>query len=764
MEKKEKRVVKLKIDWRINDGRTHHFIYNNLDTEEGIRLTHSQREKVIRKVEQHLRTTSRQLIKIDTEEEALQYLSDSFRAKLYCDFVGVIFIENDRYVPKTWSGDVATVERAFPLEVDQCSKHILHYSLTNNDATLIGEQCQLFNALKNAKVKTWFTVPIKDDRYTFGFCMIGFLNYVPLLEMGNHFDEFGQDVALAISLTRNREMQLKKIEGIEWIAQNFSIDAPFEESVGEITMRAGKGTNAHFACIYLYNDINNCFVFQPPSYGEMMGPKQLFIEQNYVLKEHFPYLEKTGGPQLTIPIAMDLKTIGVLHVERKKLGFFTDEDLRILSLLSDHIATLLENARLYNIEKENRNRLFFLLDYQQALVKETVKHDGFDGITSMLRRLFKQSVILFDRFMRPLSYELEEDEEKVIALAKEQADQLRRKNNLLITFNKQGKQFSVWPIKGGSDLLGYLAIRMSEKNLDEYGQLTIEMARNICSIQFIKQKLVLDATEQEKDHFMSQLLVEHVESEERILQYANLFMWDLFQPHRVALLSITLKEEEIEGCNLFEQQAKKATVWDYIKVFALEKNKDILTASFHDQYLLIVPVIKGKEKFWNELYEQMQQAVIRSRIKCHLFLGIGGKTEQIPEYYVSSQQARQALNIVENRFREKGYAFFEELGSYTILHHLDHVPDIHLFIDNQLGPLQKYAEKNNMDLLHTLRIYLQNNGNAKSTAEQLYLHRSSLLYRLERIETLLDVQLSDAEVRFNLMMAFKLDDMRRQPN
>ena len=182
-------------------------------------------------------------------------------------------------------------------------------------------ECQLFSLLKRSGVKTWFSVPIKDELHIFGFCIIGFLSYVPLLEMQKHFDEFGQDVALAISMTRNREMQLKKIEGIEWITKNLSIDAPFEESIEKITTRAGKGTNAEFACIYLFNDHDNSFIFQPPSYGKMTGLKQVKIEHNYVLKEHFPYLEKTGGTQITIPISMDLKTIGVFMWKGRGLAY-----------------------------------------------------------------------------------------------------------------------------------------------------------------------------------------------------------------------------------------------------------------------------------------------------------------------------------------------------------------------------------------------------------------------------------------------------------
>ena len=714
------------------------------------------------KVEQHLRMTSRQLIKIDTEEEALQYLSDSFRAKLHCDFVGVIFNENDLFEIKAWSGNINEVQQAFPLEVKSCSKRLLEHSLTNSEVDLGLEKCKLFSLLINNGVETWFTVPLKDEVHHFGFCIIGFLNYVPLLKMGKYFDEFGQDVAVAIAMTRTKEMQLKKIEGIEWITKNLSIDSPFEESIEEITTRAGKGTNAEFACIYLYNDKENCFIPQSPSYGKSKRDQRtLDIKHNYILKEHFPFLEKTGGTQLTIPISMDLKTIGVIHVERKKKGSFTEEDLRILRLLSNHIAIILDNARLYNIEKENHDRLHFLLDYQQALVKETIKNEDFDGITSMLGELFDESIILYDRFMRLISVELnEEDEEEIIVKLSEKAREQKRINSSFTFQEENGKLFSVWPINGGGDLLGYLAVRLPGNKLDEYDQLSLEMARNICSIQFIKQKLVLDAKEQAMDSFISKLLVEEIENEESILQYASLFQWNLFSPHRVAHLSIRLSDEELDGFNLLEQQGIRSEVWSFIKT-ATEKTKDVITASFQDQYVIIGSATeKDYKKFWSNLYSVIETAASKSEVKCQVFIGIGGKTDNIQDYFISSEQARHALNIVESRLQNKGIAFFEELGSYTVLHHLDHLPDIDLFIETQLRPLEEYSKINNINLVQTLRAYLQNNGNAKATAEELYLHRSSLLYRLEKIESILVVDLNDAEVRFNLMMAFKLWDIK----
>ena len=72
-------------------------------------------------------------------------------------------------------------------------------------------------------------------------------------------------------------------------------------------------------------------------------------------------------------------------------------------------------------------------------------------------------------------------------------------------------------------------MRRSNGRMDEFDQLTVDLARNICSIQFIKQKLVLDTKEQMKDSFVSKLLTEKIEDRESILQYANLYQWNLLK-------------------------------------------------------------------------------------------------------------------------------------------------------------------------------------------------------------------------------------------
>ncbi len=730
-----------------------------------------KKDKLMKKLENHLRSTARHLIKFDTEEEVLQYLTATFHSELYCDFVGIIINEGGNFLLKAWSGTLPSVTEAFPLSITDCSPKILLQSVTF-ESTESAEKCQLSKILKDANVKTWFTVPLNDNDYFLGFFIVGFLNYVPLLDMGTSFEEFGKDIAVAMAMARQKNSQLKKIEGIEWISRNLSLNAPIEKHIEELTTRAGEGTNADFSCIYLYNENENCFVFQPPSYGMLECPQKIMIEENYKLNKYFPFLEKPGGPQLTIPLSIDLKTIGVLHIVNKKNDIFTENDLRVLELLSNHVAVILENARLFTNEKEQKNRLQFLLDYQQELVKETVEVENFDGITTMLSSLFHHPVILYDRFMRPISFSMDEAKswdkvpQQISALAKSEKGTSKGPDLFTIQDpNGTSDCYSFWMINGGGSLLGYLAIRRPNREMDEIDRLTIELARNICSIQFIKQKLVLDAKEQAKDSFINKLLTKKIDDTEGILQYANLFQWDIFQIHQLAVLSITLDEIELKGSNLFEQQAKKNLVWDYLKSQLLEFNSNILTVYHEEKNILIVPQTNETshlKKTWQSLYAKINNWAKETPIHCNLLMGVGGKTMNITDYYVSYQQAIQALNILSSRLRQEGFSLFDELGSYAILHHLNHSMAVDLFVNKQLGPLIVYSEGKNTDLGNTLHTFLRNNGNVKNTAEELYIHRSSLLYRLEKIESLLEVQLNDPEVRFNLMMAFKLYDMYGQ--
>ncbi len=72
--------------------------------------------------------------------------------------------------------------------------------------------------------------------------------------------------------------------------------------------------------------------------------------------------------------------------------------------------------------------------------------------------------------------------------------------------------------------------------------------------------------------------------------------------------------------------------------------------------------------------------------------------------------------------------------------------------------LKKYDQANQTDLYHTLRLFLRNQLNYTKTANDLFIHRSTLLYRISRIQDLINFDTEDYDHIFQLELSFMLFD------
>jgi hypothetical protein len=90
-------------------------------------------------------------------------------------------------------------------------------------------------------------------------------------------------------------------------------------------------------------------------------------------------------------------------------------------------------------------------------------------------------------------------------------------------------------------------------------------------------------------------------------------------------------------------------------------------------------------------------------------------------------------------------------GIVGILERIAGQQDLAQFTLQALGPVLTHKE-----LLATLRFYLASNGSLAYTAQHLFMHRNTVLYRLKQIEKLLNVSLNSSETRLHLSLALKI--------
>ncbi|MGA5466704.1 PucR family transcriptional regulator [Mycobacterium sp. NPDC050041] len=152
------------------------------------------------------------------------------------------------------------------------------------------------------------------------------------------------------------------------------------------------------------------------------------------------------------------------------------------------------------------------------------------------------------------------------------------------------------------------------------------------------------------------------------------------------------------------------------------------------------------------LYREVSRQLGHSAIA----IGIGSCCDAPSDIPQSFVRARRALNIRLNSADPHGVSDYEELGFYHLVDaaHTAGVADE--YVRQWLGALIDYDSAKNSDLVFTLSHYLECGGNYDESAAALHVHRSTLRYRLGRIEDLTGFDLRNVDTRFNLHAATRV--------
>ena len=81
---------------------------------------------------------------------------------------------------------------------------------------------------------------------------------------------------------------------------------------------------------------------------------------------------------------------------------------------------------------------------------------------------------------------------------------------------------------------------------------------------------------------------------------------------------------------------------------------------------------------------------------------------------------------------------------------------LRLLIHPALPALHEHDAAMGTELYDTLHCYLEHERSLVKTAAALFIHRNTLLYRLEKLHQLVDLDLDDADLRLHLTLSYRL--------
>ena len=137
--------------------------------------------------------------------------------------------------------------------------------------------------------------------------------------------------------------------------------------------------------------------------------------------------------------------------------------------------------------------------------------------------------------------------------------------------------------------------------------------------------------------------------------------------------------------------------------------------------------------------------------------GLGTPRTELSELPAAFQEARSALRAAMTLPDIGRTVSWSELGVFDTVVKVASAPNAAGAVHHGLLPLFDSPESS--PLLETMETYLDLGGNAQLAAERLNLHRTSLYYRLQRVEQLTGASLKNGVDRLSLHLSMKIARM-----
>ena len=121
-----------------------------------------------------------------------------------------------------------------------------------------------------------------------------------------------------------------------------------------------------------------------------------------------------------------------------------------------------------------------------------------------------------------------------------------------------------------------------------------------------------------------------------------------------------------------------------------------------------------------------------------------------------------ALQFGTRKYPDKRMHPFNDISFDYILDQATKKLPGYMLCHERLLFLQEHDDSSGSDYMRTLRCYLDNHCNVVQTARELFIHRSTLLYRLEKIKEILESDLSSPDEILYLMLSFRFIDLENE--
>lgn len=432
-----------------------------------------------------------------------------------------------------------------------------------------------------------------------------------------------------------------------------------------------------------------------------------------------------------------LLSLGKLAGVALYTGFYLKEIPKsFISLADQHALPLIEIPNDINfsmITKEllvqivnKQNQTFeYSLHIHQNFTRLVLEQQGFDPITKTLSELIDASVVLTEQ-KEVISYCTIHD--FIHVKAETYLDQKQREN---VVFYNQA-------IVANKTIYGNVLVVKEKDRWEELDTIAIEHATTIYAIEFLRRKAVEEAQLRLTSDFLEEVLNEPITNTQAMIERAKKLEIDFTRPQTMMFIHFpSIKKDQAN--------IKIESLTETIRSTMRETKLPFLMRVKTDSVMVLI------EATHQTIICETANRLLQSWDKEPISIGIGKTTTDIHYLAHSAKQAEQAAHFSQILFKPKPIAHYDDFDLHQLLINMKAAgTNLETFYQRYLGNL---LDTKGIDLLTTLEAYLFYNKNMKETANELFIHRHTLKYRIEQIEKKTNLQLHSYDNCVKLYLA-----------
>ena len=199
------------------------------------------------------------------------------------------------------------------------------------------------------------------------------------------------------------------------------------------------------------------------------------------------------------------------------------------------------------------------------------------------------------------------------------------------------------------------------------------------------------------------------------------------------------------------QPGKDSTAAELLKGMFSAQSGDFVTAVDESRVILIKALERGDGE---EQIEQTAQTIVdmmSTEAMLNVRVAYGSAVQELKDVSKSYTEATMALDVGKIFYVEKKVNSFGSLGIGRLIYQLP-INLCRIFISEIFG--ENDPGDFDEEIVSTVNKFFENNLNVSETSRQLFVHRNTLVYRIEKLEksTGLDVRTFDDALTFKIAM------------